>query len=77
MGQYAIKPLVQVIAWIIAAILVYLNVRLLIGEATDFFETSDSTFWKAIIISGGTILTMLLVYIIVQPIIRKKRQLSF
>ena len=77
MGQYAIKPLVQVIAWIIAAILVYLNVRLLIGEATDFFETSDSTFWKAMIISGGTILTMLLVYIIVQPIIRKKRQLSF
>ena len=77
MGQYAIKPLVQVIAWIIAAILVYLNVRLLIGEATDFFETSDSTFWKAMIITGGTILTMLLVYIIVQPIIRKKRQLSF
>jgi manganese transport protein len=79
MGRYAIKAVVQVIAWIIAAILVYLNVRLLIGEAADFFETSDSVFWKTMIIAGGVMLTMLLVYIIVQPIIKKhtKKEISF
>ena len=72
MGKYTIKPLVQVLAWIIASILVYLNVRLLVSEAVSFFETSDSTFWKAVIIAAGAIVTMLLIYIIVQPIVMKK-----
>jgi manganese transport protein len=72
MGEYVIKPLVQVLAWIIASILVYLNVRLLVGEAMSFFETSDSRFWKVVIIGGGAVVTALLVYIIVQPIVKKK-----
>lgn len=76
MGEYAIKPLVQILAWIIASILVYLNVRLLVGEAVAFFETSDSTFWKAMIIAAGSIVTMLLVYIIVHPIVMKKRRID-
>jgi manganese transport protein len=74
MGKYTIKPLVQVLAWIIASILVYLNVRLLVSEAVSFFETSDSTFWKAVIIAAGSIVTMLLIYIIVHPIVMKKRR---
>jgi manganese transport protein len=79
MGEYAIRPLTQIVAWIIAVILVYLNVRLLIGEAVDFFETSDSVFWKSVIISGGVIVTMLLVYIVVQPLIKNKskKDISF
>jgi manganese transport protein len=79
MGEYAIRPLTQIVAWIIAVILVYLNVRLLIGEAVDFFETSDSMFWKSVIIAGGVIVTMLLVYIVVQPLIKNKskKDISF
>ena len=73
MGEYTIKPLVQVLAWIIAAILVYLNVRLLVGEAIDFFETSESVFWKSVIVSGGVIVILLLVYIIMQPIVKRKK----
>ena len=79
MGEYAIRPLTQIVAWIIAVILVYLNVRLLIGEAVDFFEISDSMFWKSVIIAGGVIVTMLLVYIVVQPLIKNKskKDISF
>ena len=71
MGEYAIKPLVQIIAWVIAAILVYLNVRLLAGEAMDFFETSDSVFWKGVIIAGAVVVSLLLIYIIVHPLIKR------
>jgi manganese transport protein len=74
MGEYAIRPVVQIMAWIIAATLVYLNVRLLFGEAVSFFETSDSVFLKAMIIAGGLIVTALLIYIIVQPIVGKARK---
>lgn len=74
MGEYAIKPLVQVIAWIIASILVYLNVRLLVGEAIDFFEKSENLWWKSLIITGGVIITILLFYIILQPLVKKNRK---
>jgi manganese transport protein len=74
MGEYAIGPLVQILAWIIAAVLVYLNVRLLFGEAMDFFETSHSLLWKSLIIAGGVVVTILLVYIIVHPLLGKAQR---
>lgn len=73
MGQFVIKPYVQAIAWVIAAILVYLNVRLLYSEASGFFETSDSVFWKSVIVAGGVGIAMLLVYIIVQPLVKRRK----
>jgi manganese transport protein len=73
MGEFAIKPLVQIIAWVVATILVYLNVKLLAGEAIDFFESSDSVFWKAVIIAAGIVIISLLVYILIQPMIERKR----
>ncbi|RYY00673.1 MAG: divalent metal cation transporter, partial [Gammaproteobacteria bacterium] len=42
MGIYAIKPIVQMLAWAVTAILVYLNVRMVFEQAADFFHTSDS-----------------------------------
>jgi manganese transport protein len=74
MGEYAIGPFVQILAWIIAAVLVYLNVRLLFGEAMDFFEKSQSLLWKSLIIAGGAVVTILLVYIIVQPLMGKAQR---
>ena len=76
MGAYVIKPVVQVLAWIIASILVYLNVRLLFGEAESFFKTSDSVFWKSMIIGGGVIVSVLMIYIIVQPVIVRRKSRS-
>lgn len=72
MGKYAISPIVQILAWVIAAVLVYLNVKLLAGEAIDFFNTSQSSFWKAVTLVGLLAVAVLLVYIVVQPLKRKK-----
>ena len=74
MGEYAIKPVVQVLAWIIAAILVSLNIKMLVGEAIDFFEKSDNVFWKAGIIAGGTLVAALFVFIVVQPIVGRSQR---
>jgi manganese transport protein len=72
MGVYVIKPYIQFFAWLIAAVLVYLNVRMVVNEASTVFATSGGFFWKALIVVGGLIFLTLLVYTIVYPLMRKK-----
>jgi manganese transport protein len=74
MGSFAIKPHVQAFAWLIAAILVYLNVRMVLNEASDFFVTSDSVFWKSVIIFGAVIFGMLLLYAVFFPFFSKRQK---
>lgn len=77
MGTFVIKPIVKVAAWVIAAILVYLNIRMVLNEAGDFFATSQNYFWKGLIIVAGILFLALLVYIIFYPlVIRRKRPRS-
>lgn len=72
MGSFAIKPIVQVAAWLITAVLVYLNLSMVTGQAFDFFRTSDSLIWKIVIILAGILFITLLVISIVYPLLRKK-----
>lgn len=72
MGQFAIKPIVQITAWLIAAILVYLNIRMVLNETSEFFATSQSVFWKGVIVAAGVAFIALLIYIIFYPFFRKK-----
>ena len=74
MGSFAIKPLVQAFAWLIAGVLVYLNVRMVINEAGDFFATSDSMLWKTVIIIGAILFSMLLLYTIFFPLFSKRQR---
>jgi len=73
MGIFTIKPIVQVLAWLITSVLVYLNMRMVIEQATDFFTTSDNIFWKIIIILGGLIFLVLLVVAIVYPLMTHRK----
>lgn len=74
MGQYTIKPYVQFFAWLIAAVLVYLNIRMVLNEAADVFATSGSWFWKVLIMGGGLIFILLLLYTIIYPFMQKKQK---
>src|SRR6187397_3231285 len=72
MGKYAIKPLVIVLASAIAAVLVYLNIRMVVEQAANYFAASDSIFWKAVIIVAGIFFVGLLVIATIYPM-RKRR----
>jgi len=74
MGKYAIKPLVIVLASAIAAILVYLNIRMVVEQAADYFATSDSIFWKIIIILSGLFFIGLLLIATIYPLRIKRKQ---
>jgi manganese transport protein len=72
MGIFAIKPIVQVTAWLITAILVYLNLNMVIGQASDYFASSSNVFWKIVIIAGGIGYVLLLIVSVLYPLIKKK-----
>ena len=67
MGKFAINPLTKITAWVIACILVFLNLKMLINEATGVF-LADAIFPKIMLSILGLLFLALLVYIIVFPI---------
>jgi manganese transport protein len=74
MGVYAIKPLIKFFAWLVASILVYLNVRMVTGEAADYFITSDSMIGKISIIVAGILFGALLIYSFMFPLLGKRKK---
>ncbi|HJW15794.1 MAG TPA: Nramp family divalent metal transporter [Flavisolibacter sp.] len=72
MGTFAIKPLVQGLAWLITAVLVYLNLRMVIEQASTYFTTSDNIFWKMVIVLFGILFVALLVLIIIFPMLKRR-----
>ena len=74
MGSFAIKPIVQFLAWVVASVLVYLNLKMLMGEAISFFDTSDSNMLKTIIVITGLFFVILLIYSIIFPLLNKSKK---
>ncbi len=73
MGAFVIKPYIKVLAWLIAIILVYLNVRMIANEVQGFFSTTGNIVWKIIIVLGASGFAALMVYITLFPFFRKKK----
>jgi manganese transport protein len=71
MGKFAIKPLVQIAAIAIAAVLVYLNIKMLVNEVLPFFE-AQALMPKVLIIGAGIFFGTVLIYISIFPFIQKK-----
>ncbi len=69
MGKFTIKPVTRFFAWVIAILLVYLNIRMVVGEVLPLFDQSGHWLWKLVIIIAGTFFIGLLMYITIHPII--------
>jgi manganese transport protein len=76
MGKFAIKPITKIAAWLIASVLVVLNLQMLVNEMGEIFLYG--AWWKQFLLgSGGLLCLALLVYIIINPFITKgKKQVS-
>ena len=74
MGKFAINSLTKFIAWIVTAILVYLNIRMVMEQGMNYFTTSENIFWKAFILLGGLLFVALLVISFVYPLMGRKRR---
>jgi len=74
MGEFVIKRWVQILAWLITIVLVYLNIRMVSGQAIEFFAESDSLFWKSVIVAGGIAFVSLLLIALIYPLLNLKGQ---
>lgn len=73
MGKFAINPLQKTAAWLIATVLVYLNLKMLVNEVGDVFTTG--AVWQMFLIGvTGLICLALLIYIIINPFINKTKK---
>jgi manganese transport protein len=74
MGNYVIKPWIRISAWIIAIIIVSLNVKLVFQEISDWLQNAGENAWivwvTAIPVCVGA--AGLLLYIVVKPLIDKR-----
>jgi len=73
MGTFAIKPFTIVLASLITAVIVYLNIRMVIEQAGGFFSDSGSLLWKAVIIIAALLYLLLLVVAVIYPLLSKKQ----
>jgi len=74
MGQFSINNITKFLAWTVAAVLIYLNVKLIYEEAANYFLQPGNLFWKIGIVAGVFLAASLLVYIFVHPWLSKKQQ---
>ena len=70
MGKFAINMAQKIAAWVIASILVFLNLKMLVNEMSKVF--TDGALWQQLLVSLlAVICLLLLVYIIISPLIAK------
>jgi manganese transport protein len=76
MGNFAIKPIVQMGAWLITAVLVYLNIRMVTEQAVSYFTHSENIFWKMVIILSGLLFLTLLLIAFLYPLLKRRREMQ-
>jgi manganese transport protein len=76
MGPFTIKPVLQFLAWAVASILVYLNLKMLTEAAIRFFVDSDNIFVKIIIVLAGLSFVALLIYSVIYPLMGKRDKIA-
>jgi manganese transport protein len=76
MGVFVIKPWLQIAAWLIAFVIVSLNVKLVVQEITGWLQAAGENSWmiwtSVMPVCVGAM--MLLIYITVKPIIDSQSQ---
>ena len=75
MGQFAIRWHIKILSWLVAIILVFLNVRLVGTEAWKIFDSADTGwFWKATLAMAILVFIWLFLTMTFLPILQKRLQ---
>ncbi|HEX4851044.1 MAG TPA: Nramp family divalent metal transporter, partial [Puia sp.] len=74
MGKFAINGMTKILSWTVAAILLYLNVKLVFEEGVAYIAQPGNMILKIIIIIGTVCALGLLVYVLVHPWIARQMQ---
>lgn len=74
MGNFAIKPIVKVVSWLIATIIVILNLKLVYETASTWMEATGNIFVDILIAAGGIGLVLLIIITTVYPLVLRRKE---
>jgi manganese transport protein len=74
MGAFKIRPFIQILSWSVAALLVFLNMKLVTEEAIPYLAEPGHVGWKLLILAGAAACILLLAYISLHPLITRRTQ---
>ncbi len=70
MGKFAINMVQKIASWLIASVLVFLNLKMLVNEMSKVY--TGGVLWQQILVSLAALVCLaLLVYVIISPLITK------
>lgn len=72
MGDFAIKTPVKILAWMVAAILVFLNIKMVINELGHFLESGHSIWILLLLVAVCLLFIALLGFTIFYPFLKEK-----
>jgi manganese transport protein len=77
MGPFAIGPRAKVASWLVASILVYLNLRMIVEQVVGYMRGDETTWYGTffILLAGASLLAMLM-YVVVSPLLPLKAGLK-
>ncbi len=74
MGEFAIKTRTRIAAWLVAGILVFLNVKLVAEETFKLFESDAAWYWKAILVIALLLFVALFLVMTFLPLIKRRQK---
>jgi manganese transport protein len=72
MGEFSISVVTRFFGWAVAALLVYLNLKLVLEESSSYFTGNSNPVWKILILAGGLGAMALLVYVFIYPWVQRQ-----
>jgi manganese transport protein len=73
MGEFAIKTPTKIAAWLVASILVFLNVKMVVEQALPLFQTEGNWIWKTLILVGALVFIWLFLMMTFLPFVRDRK----
>lgn len=74
MGEFTIRWHVKLAAWLVAGILVFLNVNMVLDEARDLFSQSGHLIQKVLTVVAGLAFTWLFLMMTFLPLVQRRRE---
>ncbi|OYU54576.1 MAG: iron/manganese transporter [Chitinophagaceae bacterium BSSC1] len=73
MGEFAIKTPTKIAAWLVATVLVFLNVKMVVEQALPLFQTDGNWIWKILILLGALVFIWLFLMMTFLPLVRDRK----
>lgn len=74
MGDFAIKAYIKIAAWLVAVVLVFLNVKLVAEESIALFHSDAAVYWKILMIIAILGFVWLFLTMTFLPLVQRRRQ---